>query len=183
MPIAKGWDFWFDREDNPTHPVHESELVFATDYFNALIANPVPANLEAYQILGHSALAMDLYTWTATRLWRLRQPVTIPWLMLAEQFGTGSLPTQPRSRSKYVYEVKRDIEAQMPVVLAVYHEAKIDWTPTGMTLRPSNPHVAPRGGHGLARARRAVTVPARRFKAEVADRQSEATAEPAPFMA
>lgn len=168
--IAKYWDVWWDRSDNPTHPVDESVIVLSDDYFQALVGNPVPLNLEALQILGHSALAMDLYAWLSSRLWRLQHPVHVTWPMLAVQFGTGPIPDDPRKRSRYLYDVKRDIEDQMPTVLAVYHEAKVDSTPDGLLLKPSSPHVPPRGGHGLARARRQTTVPARRFAAQVADR-------------
>jgi hypothetical protein len=105
------------------------------DFFNALVDRPVPVDMGALRRLGRSPLAIDLYTWLTYRMSYLRQPVTVPWSSLQEQFGAE-------------YGRARDIRSRARLALLkvaeVYPEARVAVEPEGLRLSPSVPHVRKR---------------------------------------
>lgn len=172
MRIAQSWSLWWDRSDNPTHPVKNSYILLDPLFYELIQGHPLPLNLDALRILAGSALAQDLYSWLTYRLRQLTKPTTVTWEQLTVQFGKNGLPavgTPNSARSRAVSETKRNIRAQLPTVLAVYHKAKVVDTDRGLMLHPSPPHVPERGGHGLRRADAAASLPARRKEAAAAD--------------
>jgi len=171
MRFADFWDLWWDRAKNPTHPVDGSYIVFSRLFVN-MVENAQPVNLEAMVILGKSALAQDLYTFLSGRLYQLRRPLKLNRIQLAVQFGNGPLPEDPGRLADFVSETWRNIRTQMPAVLRVYHEANVELLDDGLLLRESPPHVPPRGGHALTRARRAETKETRRVAAILEDRKA-----------
>ncbi|OJF14492.1 replication protein RepA [Couchioplanes caeruleus] len=182
MRIARSWKVWWDRSgENPTHPVEGSYIELSKDFYDEIIDHSFPLNLDALRIFGDSALAMDLYAWLTYRLRQLTKPVTLTWEQLTAQFGKNGLPdvgAPNRARSRAVAENKRNILAQLPTVLAVYHQAKVEETKFGLELRPSPPHVPERGMHGLRRAQAAASLPARRTAAAAADEASPVPSQP-----
>lgn len=171
MRFARSWRLWWDRSDNPTHPVEGSYIELSKDFYDEILDHSFPLNLDALLILDDSALAIDLYAWLTYRLRTVQKPVTVSWENLTAQFGKDGLPETGRARSRAVSELKRNVRAQMGKVLAVYHTAKVEDTDYGLLLRPSPPHVPERGMHGLRRAQSVVTLPARRRAAAAADAQ------------
>ena len=172
MRIAQSYSLWWARSENSTHPVKGSYVLLDPLFWQLIQDHPLPLNLDALRILAGSALAQDLYSWLTYRLRQLQHPVTVTWEQLTQQFGTKGLPAAdaPRSgRSRAVSETKRNIRAQMPTVLAVYHKAKVFDGDRGLELQPSPPHVAERGLHGQHRAIASASYPARRKAASVAD--------------
>lgn len=172
MRIAQSWSLWWDRSDNPTHPVKGSYILLDPLFYETIGKHPLPLNLDALRILCGSALAIDLYSWLTYRLRQLNKPVTVTWEQLTVQFGKAGLPdvgTPNSARSRAVSETKRNIRAQMPTVLAVYHKAKVFDSTHGLILYPSPPHVPERGLHGTHRAQAAASLPARRKEAAAAD--------------
>ena len=174
MRIAQSWSLWWDRSENPTHPVKGSYIMLDPLFYATIDKHPLPLNLDALRILCGSALAIDLYSWLTYRLRQLTKPVTVPWEQLTVQFGKAGLPalgTPNSARSRAVSETKRNIRAQMPTVLAVYHKAKVIDSAHGLILHPSPPHVPERGLHGAHRALAAGSLPARRKQAAAADNE------------
>lgn len=170
MRFARHWDLWWDRSENPTHPVDGSYIILSDDFYREIDESSFPLNLDALRILGGSALAMDLYAWLTYRLRTVTRPTTVTWQQLAVQFGKAELAEAGRRRTLAISETKRNIRAQMGTVLAVYHQAKVEDTDAGLVLRQSQPHVPERGLHGIRRAQAVVTLPARRMAAAAADR-------------
>ena len=77
-------------------------------------------------------MALDVYCWLAYRLHSLSAPKAISWAALAGQFGAGI---------KLRKHFKPAFTESVAVALAVYREARVDITETGVTLMPSPPPV------------------------------------------
>jgi hypothetical protein len=119
-------------------------LVLSASFSAALQGSAVPLDNRALQTLGGSALALDIYCWLAHRLYRLDKPVMIPRERLHEQFGQ-------EYRGRYALgNFWKTFTRELASALAVYQAARVDVTPDGLRLRPSNTPVPSRTlGRGM----------------------------------
>lgn len=99
-------------------------------FFNTLLEHAVPLDPRAIGALQHSALALDVYTWLAHRLCRVRKAegVKLSWGNLRQQFG------QEYACSK---DFKKKFRAALFKVRAVYPAARIDEEMGGLRLYSS----------------------------------------------
>ena len=106
------------------------QIELSSDFYDSLREFAVPLPREALAALKGSALAIDLYTWLAHRLHRVRTPTgeKVSWENLRGQFG------QEYANPK---DFKKKIRIALRQALAVYPDAKIEDTVGGLILRPS----------------------------------------------
>jgi len=137
-PPIEEFDAW-TVDDGPQQALWPCELVLHEKFYASLRAHAAPIDMRAYRALGTSCLAMDIYTWLAHRLPRLKSPLGLPWSVLAEQFGGYS--SVKKFRDEFVKRLRE--------VRAVYPDANIEVI-TGrrgelggsLLLKPSAPPVA-----------------------------------------
>ena len=79
--------------------------------------------------LSHSALALDIYTWLAHRLWRVRRGGR-SWAALQEQFGT-----EYRDRKPFKLQFRKRLRE----ALTAYPEAKVEEVDGGIRLHRPPP--------------------------------------------
>ncbi len=127
--------FW-----NPQQPdqidLFSSYINVSEPFFEEILNHPIPIDREAISKLKKSSLALDIYFWLTYRMHNLKEPLHIGYKALKLQFGPG-YPNTPKGD----YEFKRQFKKEMNSVLNVYDEAQIDFTPEGLLLIPSPPHV------------------------------------------
>ena len=113
-PVARFEAWLTEGEQRSLWP---AEIELSLDYFETLKTLAVPLDLRALQALKGSALALDVYTWLAHRLRRVK-PGTgrVTWAALREQFGQEY--RDPRN-------FRRKFEQALREALAVYPAAKI----------------------------------------------------------
>lgn len=111
-----------------------STVELSPKFFDALEGASVPLDVRAVRTLGKYPLALDVYTWLAHRLCRVkrREGDRIPWLALREQFG------REISDHKKFKQMMRDALKRAQLV---YPSAKLDTWGSGITLLPSPPPV------------------------------------------
>jgi hypothetical protein len=105
-------------------------LELSQEFYDTLTNHAVPLDYRALAGLHHSALALDIYTWLAHRLWRVNraQGVKVSWSNLREQFG------QEYANPK---NFKREFARALHQVLAVYPQARVRESIGGLVLLPS----------------------------------------------
>jgi replication initiator protein len=131
--VAENHHVWWDTR-RPDEPVlFGSAVLLRETFFEDLMAHPVPLDMRALRFLKRSPLSLDIYVWATHRFSYLRAPASIPWAVLAAQFGSN----YGRARDFRHYS----FEPALKKVLAVYPEARIDPGEEGVTLSPSPPHV------------------------------------------
>ena len=124
---------WVHKDERQTS-LFPSQIVLSEKFFNALEAHSVPLDVRAVRALGRYPMALDVYTWLAHRLCRVRsaQGDRVSWMALREQFG------QEISDQKKFKQMMRDA---LKRALLVYPTAKIGTWGSGITLLPSPPPV------------------------------------------
>lgn len=117
--------------ERPAEEVDGGLLVLSRDFYEELIAHPVPLDQRVLRALT-SSFALDLYAWTTYRMSRLRRPVSIPWLELARQFG---------SREKALRNFRIETRRALERIRLFYPELRFEVRREGLRLYPSATHV------------------------------------------
>ena len=103
-------------------------------FFSTLLEHAVPLDPRAIHALQKSSLALDVYTWLAHRLCRVRKAdgVRLSWGNLRQQFG------QEYACPK---DFKKKFRPALFKVMSVYPDARLSEEPGGIRLLPSPPPV------------------------------------------
>ena len=147
--IANRMSLWWDprRPDEPV--LWDSTIRLGEDFFNEIIACPVPLDMNVLKAMKRSPLGLDLYLWLTYRLFGLTEPLSLTWRQLYRQFGSNPARADTRTVDYFRTDVLRELE-----------KLKDAWpdldynTPKGrLMLRPARPLIAPsRPGAAARRA-------------------------------
>lgn len=131
-PISR-FEAWMQR-DQHSLGLWPGLMVLSGEFYSTLIEHAVPLDLRAISGLQKSALALDVYTWLAHRLCRVRKAdgVKLSWANLRQQFG------QEYTCSK---DFKKEFKAALVKVYAVYPDARMSEEAGGLRLFSSPPPV------------------------------------------
>lgn len=122
------FEAWIDDTEGQ-RALWPTSLTLSEPFFDAIIKSAVPLRHDALAQLSGSALALDIYSWLAHRLCRVKRGgAEISWAALAEQFG------QEYSDRK---NFKRRFIAQLHNVLKAYPEARVEIIHGGLRLETS----------------------------------------------
>ncbi|WP_164549846.1 replication protein RepA [Altericroceibacterium xinjiangense] len=126
------FEAWIDSSGNQPS-LWPTEVELTQEFFESIRETAVPLEHRALAQLSHSALALDLYTWLAHRLHRVRRGGSrISWAALQEQFGT-----EYRDRKDF----KRQFRKRLRETLAAYSAAKVEEVEGGIMLHASPPPI------------------------------------------
>lgn len=129
----KRFSAWVNRSANQ-RALWPGVIELTPEFYASLADSAVPLDARALGALKHSALALDVYSWLAHRLHRIRgrAGTKLSWANLRAQFGQ-----EYRDPKNFKQEMTKALRA----VLAVYPDAHIEQVPGGMVLMPSRPPV------------------------------------------
>jgi hypothetical protein len=119
-------------------------LELSRKYLDSLLEHAVPLDTRAVSALAHSAMALDVYSFLARRLFALEKPVKVTWRQFHGQFGQ-----EYRDWRNFKQEFLPAVRA----ALVVYPSAKVEEVTGGLLLKPSLPPVHRESvavSHGLA---------------------------------
>lgn len=131
----KRFEAWL-QHDGSQQTLWPGVLELTQDFYATLAEHAVPLDYRALSALKHSALALDIYTWLAHRLCRVRQPqgIKLSWDNLRDQFG------QEYGTSK---DFKKEYRHALHQVRVVYPDARVEETIGGLVLHESRPPLTP----------------------------------------
>ena len=110
-----------------------SSLMLSSVLFHSILERSAPLATSAIKLLRKSPMDLDVYAWLVHRLFHLSKPSMVSWEQLSNQFGHNyGLPR--KFRHFFLDSLKR--------VSAVYPEAKLQISESGVLLLPSRPHLA-----------------------------------------
>jgi hypothetical protein len=134
--FVAAFDLWFPKQSDQ-RVLWPSTVRLSDEYFRTLGQHAVPLDHRAVAALASSSLALDIYSWLASRLYRVPagKPQFIGWQQLYEQFGQGFARIRD-FRRKFLHTLRH--------VEAVYPAARLSADDRGMTLAHSPPPVAAR---------------------------------------
>ena len=87
VQVATGWELWLSPTDEQ-QTLWPSSITLSTEFYQSILAAPIPINLGHLAALRGSGLAIDIYTWLGWRMFNLKSSTLITWERLAQQFGT-----------------------------------------------------------------------------------------------
>lgn len=128
MPFSR-IDVWL-----PTSPdqmmLWPSTLTFSMDFYTTLAKHALPIRAEAVRAFAGSARKLDMYFWFNYRLHRLKEPTTLSWSALADQFG-GGFDRQRAFKAHFADDLKdiKEVFPKLPVTLS----------DAGLTIEPTDP--------------------------------------------
>jgi hypothetical protein len=131
-PIQK-FDGWLSLD--PSQKSLWTDTIELTEaFYETLVEHAVPLDPRAINAVQGSALALDVYTWLAHRLCRVKEASGTPlyWHSLKEQFG------QEYGDKR---DFKREFRKALGKAISVYPEAKIEAVRGGIKLLPSPPPI------------------------------------------
>ena len=134
--LADRFQLWWTPQTLPAVRPAISSITLSVDFFEQLVASPVPLDLRAVRVLKQSPLALDLYAWATRRVSYLEWPTLISWEALRRSFGTGYADT-PQGRVKFRAKALEALRR----VCRVYSALHLEIESGGVMLRPSAPHV------------------------------------------
>jgi len=87
-PVVRQAELWFPS-DGRQLMLWPTEVRLSNEFYEGLHDHALPVDPRAFRALQHSARALDLYTWLAHRLRRVkeRRGAFISWQALQQQFG------------------------------------------------------------------------------------------------
>ena len=86
-PIARTTEYWWSENQPDARSLWESKIELGEDFFNEVITNPVPLDMNILKSLTRSPLGLDLYLWLTYRTFNLKRPLRLTWPQLYRQFG------------------------------------------------------------------------------------------------
>jgi hypothetical protein len=91
MEVAPRGELWWDPKRPDQGALWQSWILLGEEFYNALIALPVPVDMRALRALKRSPLALDLYAWVCYRAFVIVQknqpPQFMAWSVLMRQLG------------------------------------------------------------------------------------------------
>ena len=115
-------------------PVFLNTITFTPRFYSSLKEHAVPLKKTAICALAHSSRGIDLYSFLASRLYRVpRQHTKIPWKLVQEQFGR---------KDQQFRSFKAAFKTALKQVLYVYPDAKVEMYHGGIMLKQSKPPVS-----------------------------------------
>lgn len=134
--IIDSFEIWFQKNDRQ-RVLWPDHIDLSPEYFESLQRHAVPLDERALAALGHSAMALDIYSWLAQRLHRIPpgKEVFLPRSILKQQFGAGYARQDHFATS--FKEALRQAVSQ-------YKTANVALTRDGLILMHSLPPVPPR---------------------------------------
>ncbi len=98
------------------------------DYFDHILADPIRLNAHALGLIGNNCWAIDLYVALAYGLPRLSDALSMTWREFDDLYGASN---------KHAHHMKASFRAAVPLVKAIYKDARIDVDESGICYRPS----------------------------------------------
>ena len=87
--VADSHEFWWDPKRPGQASLWESRIELGEKFFNEIIRNPVPLNMNVLKALKRSSLGLDLYLWLNYRTFSLDRPLRLSWKRLYRQLGSA----------------------------------------------------------------------------------------------
>ena len=138
--VADKHEFWWNTKRPDAPSLWESKIHLGEQFFQEIIAHPIPLDMNILRSLKRSPLGLDLYLWLTYRTFALKRPLQLSWRQLYRQLGVDPARSNDKAtlsnfRAKCLRELKK-IKMAWPDL----HYS----TPKGvLLLSPSSPRISP----------------------------------------
>lgn len=130
--MARETCLWWDPKNPEQTSLFDNYIRLNKDFYDEIVARPIPLNFDAILALKQSPLALDLYTWLNYRVSYLRKPTRITWGQLQQQVGSDYAD---------VKDFKKKAKGAIRKIKALWPELKITDGRGAFFLNPCSPQV------------------------------------------
>lgn len=127
---------WWSPKDPEQAPLWKSTVTLGERFFEEITHHPIPIDLRALNALKKSPMALDIYMWLTYRMFYLKKPTNLKWIVLQAQFGADYAHTKAGRQG-----FKRGFIYALNKVKVIYPKMKVENLDNGILLLPSKPHL------------------------------------------
>ena len=137
--IADRAEFWWSVKRPDAPALWDSTIQLGEQFFNEIVAHPIPLDLNTLKALKRSPLGLDLYFWLVYKTFALRQPLTLTWRQLYRQFGASPAHGGPA----YINSFRRSVLRELKKIKRVWPDLGYRTVTGGLVIEPSPPRIPP----------------------------------------
>ena len=138
--IADHAEFWWDTKQPNAPVLWDSTIRLGEEFFNEIIAHPIPFDLHTLKALKRSSLGLDLYFWLVYRTFALTRPLRLSWKQLYSQFGADPAKS---SENTTVQHFRQDCIRELKKIKRAWPDLHYQTVTGGLVVSPSSPRIAP----------------------------------------
>ena len=138
--VADRTEFWWNERKPNESSLWESKIYLGEQFFNEIIRNPVPIDMNTLKALKRCALGLDLYLWLTYRTFPLRAPLRLTWQHLYHQFDAD--PSKAGNHDTVQY-FRRKVLRELKKIKLAWPGLNYSTASGVLILHPSTPAIAP----------------------------------------
>ncbi len=138
--VADRTEFWWDTKRPDAPVLWDSTIRLGEEFFNEIIAHPVPIDLHILKAVKRSPLGLDLYLWLTYRTFALKAPLCLSWKQLYRQFGAD--PAKATERFT-VRDFRKDSLRELKKIKMAWPDLHYQTVKGALLLSQSPPRIAP----------------------------------------
>ena len=138
--VADRTEFWWDTKRPDAPVLWDSTIRLGEEFFNEIIAHPVPIDLHILKAVKRSPLGLDLYLWLTYRTFALKAPLCLSWKQLYRQFGAD--PAKATDRFT-VRDFRKDSLRELKKIKMAWPDLHYQTVKGALLLSQSPPRIAP----------------------------------------
>lgn len=135
MHVAPKGELWWDTKNPDQAELWESWIELSEDFYNAIVAAPIPVDTRVLRALKNSSLALDLYAWATYKTFivsQKKEPQFVDWKNLMGQLGANYTDQA---------NFKKKVKPILSRVKAVFSSFKYEIVSGGIIIQPGIPSV------------------------------------------
>ena len=134
--LSSGWSE--TRPDDRS--LWESKIELGEKFFEEVIRNPVPLDMNILRALKRSSLGLDLYLWLTYRTFTLKAPLRLSWTELYRQFGADPSKAEDKVAQQ---AFRRDCLRELKKIKRAWPDLQYRTAPGVLIVSPSVPRIPP----------------------------------------
>ena len=138
--IADRGEFWWSARQPDAPAVWDSTIRLGEEFFNEIVAHPIPLDMNILKSLKRSPLGLDLYFWLVYRTFTLKAPLTLSWRQLYRQFGADAAKA---SDINTVNRLRTDCLRELKKINRAWPDLNYHTVTGGLVVSPSPPPIPP----------------------------------------
>ena len=138
--VADRTEFWWNPKRPDDRTLWESSIRLGEEFFNEVIAHPVPIDVNTLRALTRSPLGLDLYLWLTYRTFGLTRPLRLSWPRLYRQFGSN--PARSNNKNT-VNAFRTDCLRELKKITGAWPDLHYQTVKGSLVVLPSAPRIAP----------------------------------------
>ena len=145
--VTSRTEFWWDTKRPDMPMLWDSKIRLGLDFFNEIIRQPVPLDMNTLAAIKRCSLGLDLYLWLTYRTFSLKRPLRLSWRQVYCQFGVDPSRASDKQSRGAVKFFRRRVLRELKKIKIAWPELDYTTAPGVLILHPSTPAFPPASGH------------------------------------